>query len=208
MRPEVTINAAISLDGRLALNTGEQTRLSSEEDMQRVRELRASVDAILVGVGTVLSDDPRLSPNEDVLRVVLDTDGRTPSDALVMRTPPRTLIALGPEASFEAPEGVDARNYPLDGDVIDIDPVLEDLHGLGVSHLLVEGGGRVIWEFLEKGRWDTLQVFIADRIIGGGATALATGEGAYTLDAMVHLEFRECRRMEGGVLMVYGQSSL
>ena len=205
MRPYVTINAAMSLDGRLALNTGEQTRLSSEEDMDRVRELRNSVDAILVGVGTVISDDPGLSPNGDVLRVVLDTNGRTPPGSLVMRPPPRTLIALGPDASMAAPEGIVVRNYPLEGDVVDIRRVLRDLGAMDVRELLVEGGGRVISEFLTRGLFDVLQVFIADRIIGGEAVSLATGKGAFTMDEMVPLGFVECRRLDGGVLLVYRQ---
>jgi len=205
MRPYVTINAAMSLDGRLALNTGEQTRLSSEEDMDRVRLLRNSVDAILVGVGTVISDDPGLSPNGDVLRVVLDTNGRTPPGSLVMRPPPRTLVALGPDASMDAPEGVIVRNYPLKGDVVDIGRVLKDLGSMDVRELLVEGGGRVISEFLNRGLFDVLQVFVADRIIGGEAVSLATGNGAFTMDEMVHLEFVECRRLDGGVLLTYRQ---
>ncbi len=203
MRPYVTINAAMSLDGRLALNTGEQTRLSSDEDMARVKELRNSVGAILVGVGTVISDDPRLSPNEDVVRIVLDTNGRTPEDALVMKAPPRTLIALGPTASMDAPEGVIVRNYPLDGDLVDIRMVLRDLGAMDIREMLVEGGGTVISEFLRRGLFDVLQVFVADRIIGGKAVSLATGEGAFTMDDMVDLEFVESRRLDGGVLLVY-----
>jgi len=203
MRPYVIINAAMSLDGRLALNTGEQTRLSSKEDMDRVKDLRNSVGAILVGVGTVISDDPKLDPNEDVIRVVLDTKGKTPPDSRVMKAPPRTLIALGPDAILDTPEGVIVRNYPLEGDVVDIRRVLNDLGAMDVRELLVEGGGRVISEFLDRGLFDVLQVFVADRIIGGSAVSLATGKGAFTMEEMVHLEFVECRRLDGGVLLVY-----
>lgn len=205
MRPRVTVNAAMSLDGRLALTTGEQTRLSSDEDMERVHALRREVDAILVGVNTVISDDPRLAPHPDVLRVVLDTWGRTPPDSLVMSTPPRTLLAMGPDVAIDAPEGVIARHYPLDRrGVVDLEPLLGDIADMGVRHLLVEGGGHVIWSFLRRGLFDTLIVFVADVVIGGDATSLAMGEGAGTLGEMIRLEFRSCERMDGGILLTYG----
>ena len=84
MRPRVTVNCAMTADGKLASRTRKQLRISSREDMERVKSLRASSDAILVGVGTILADDPHLTvkglpPEENPLRVVLDSHGRTPA---------------------------------------------------------------------------------------------------------------------------------
>ncbi len=204
MRPRVAINAAMSLDGRLSLNTGEQTRISSDEDMARVKRLRAWADAILVGVGTVISDDPRLTRTDGVLRVVLDTHGRTPEGALVMRAPPSTLIATGPDARVNAPVGVEVRRYPLDADGhVDLVPLLEDLGAMGVQRLLVEGGGGVIWSFLRSGLFDELTVFVADMVIGGRATSLAMGEGAFSLDEAVRLRSADITRIEGGFVLRY-----
>ncbi|HYV08604.1 MAG TPA: dihydrofolate reductase family protein, partial [Thermoplasmata archaeon] len=84
MRPRVIVNAAMSVDGKIALRDGQRARLSNEDDVQRVHRLRGRVDAILIGVGTVLKDDPKLTVKADLatdrnpLRIVLDSDGRTP----------------------------------------------------------------------------------------------------------------------------------
>src|SRR2546428_11138517 len=84
VRPRVIINAAMSVDGKIALPDGQAVRLSNDEDVRRVHELRSTVDAILVGVGTVLADDPKLTikseyaKGRDPLRVVLDSHGKTP----------------------------------------------------------------------------------------------------------------------------------
>jgi len=89
MRPEVTVNCAMTADGKIAGRTRKQMRISSREDMERVRRLRSTSDAILVGVGTVIADDPHLTVKgltfeENPLRVVLDSSGRTPDDAQVL----------------------------------------------------------------------------------------------------------------------------
>src|SRR3989337_878678 len=83
VRPRVIINAAMSVDGKIALPDGQAIRLSNDEDLQRVHQLRAQVDAIVVGIGTVLMDDPKLTVKRELasgrnpLRVVVDSDGRT-----------------------------------------------------------------------------------------------------------------------------------
>src|SRR5512136_2588834 len=96
---KVTINCAMSADGKIALRTRKQTKISNEADRKRVHELRNCADAILVGVETILSDDPKLTVNpkyvkrpRNPIRIVLDSHGRTPVDALVLDGKARTII--------------------------------------------------------------------------------------------------------------------
>ncbi len=98
------LNCAVSMDGRLALAGGARARLSSEEDLRRVQQLRAAVDAIVVGVGTVLLDDPSLRvhwellgrpPGRNPTRVVLDSRGRTPAGARILDETAPTVVAVG-----------------------------------------------------------------------------------------------------------------
>ena len=99
MRPRVIINAAMSVDGKIALADGRGVRISNEEDLRRVHHLRAAADAVLVGVGTILKDDPKLTVKPEYakgrnpLRVVLDSDGKTPFGASVLDGSAPTLIA-------------------------------------------------------------------------------------------------------------------
>ena len=99
MRPYIIINCAMSLDGKIALPNKKQARISSEEDMARVHKLRASVDAILVGIGTVLADNPKLTVKKEYVkkarnpvRIVLDSHFRTPENEEVMKPNARTII--------------------------------------------------------------------------------------------------------------------
>ncbi|HYS72013.1 MAG TPA: dihydrofolate reductase family protein [Thermoplasmata archaeon] len=96
--PHVLVNFAMSVDGKIALPTRKQTRISDEEDLRRVHQLRATCDAVLVGVGTILADDPKLTVKPEYatgrnpLRVVLDSEGRTPEDAHVLNRDAPTLV--------------------------------------------------------------------------------------------------------------------
>src|SRR6267378_7924475 len=109
VRPRVIINAAMSVDGKIALSDGKAVRLSNEEDLRRVHRLRAEVDAILVGVGTVLMDDPKLTVKSEYakgrnpLRIVLDSDGKTPKGSHVLDGSAPTLIVTSEECDRSFP---------------------------------------------------------------------------------------------------------
>ena len=204
----VIINCAASVDGKIALPSRRQTRISSEDDIARVHRLRAEADAILVGVGTILSDDPKLTVKEkyargkNPLRVVLDTHLRTPEDALVLNDMAPTIIfnslkdgSYGNAELFRCPEN---NGY------VDLDCVLSELERRGIRTLMVEGGSTVIWEFLSQGKADELNIFLGDMVIGGrDSPTVADGRGAQSIEDIVKLEFIEARRMDGGILLRY-----
>ena len=205
---KVIINCAASVDGKIALPSREQTRISGEEDIARVHRLRARVDAILVGVGTILTDDPKLTVKEkyakgrNPIRVVLDSGLRVPESALVLGGAAPTLIfnsvkngRMGSAELVRCPE----KNGKLD-----LHCVIDELEKRGVRTLMVEGGGTVIWNFLKEGMADELNVFVGDMVIGGrDSPTLADGEGAVSVEDIVRLKFIEAKRMEGGILLRY-----
>lgn len=207
MRPRVIINAAMSVDGKIALADGRGVRISDEEDVRRVHRLRSQVDAILVGVGTILKDDPKLTVKReyadgpDPLRVVLDSDGSTPEDAKVLDGSAPTLIvtAADCERSFR---GVEMLRTGMDE--VDLHSLLDSLGSRGIRTLLVEGGSTVIWSFLRASLADEVRVFIGSVVLGGAtAPTLAGGEGAATLDQAAKLRLERVERLGGGVLLEY-----
>ena len=208
-RPFVQLNCAISADGRLAYAGGKRALLSGPEDLARVQKLRASSDAILVGVGTVILDDPSLRvhwdllgapPGPDPLRVVLDSRGRTPESARVLdqRTP--TLIATARACGRRFPSGVDV--FAAGDGRVDLEALLRELGRRGVRRLLVEGGAEVIASFLREGRVDLLTVYLAPVLIGGkSAPPMMAGPETETADQAVPLELAGVERLGPGLLL-------
>jgi 2,5-diamino-6-(ribosylamino)-4(3H)-pyrimidinone 5'-phosphate reductase len=205
VRPYVTVNCAASVDGKIATAGRRQTRLSSPEDLERVRALRAESDAIMVGIGTVLADDPGLAAPAGAakapLRVVVDSQGRTPPGAKVFDGRAPTLIATARGCDPHAPNA-EVRAYG-EGRV-DLAALLDDLGARGVRKLMVEGGGELIFSLFERGLVDELFVFVADLLIGGAsAPTVADGAGFAGLPQAARLEYVDSKRLGAGTLLRY-----
>ncbi len=207
MRPRVIINAAMSLDGKIAFYDGRPAKLSNEEDLARVHRLRAEADAILVGVGTVLKDDPRLTVKPEFvkarnpLRVVLDSDGKTPDHAHVLDGTAETLIATTVDCAREFTK---AQVFRAGKDEVDLVALLDHLSARGVRTLLIEGGSTAIWSFLRHRLADEVRVFVASTVLGGHASpTLAGGPGVRSLEESFHLRLDKAERLGDGLLIEY-----
>ena len=212
-RPHVTINCAMSADGKIALPNRKQLRISGDEDIKRMYNLRNDSDAVLVGIGTILSDDPKLTVKEKYvknpkqpLRVVLDSKCRTPKDALVLNDIAKTLIITkkGNEKQFEY-KHVEVVGCKTDNEgYIDIECVLDLLSQKGVKKLLVEGGSTIIWSFLKKKLVDELFIYIGPYVIGGKDTpTVADGCGIKNENELLSLKIENVKRLGKGVLVKY-----
>ena len=210
MRPHVTVNCAMTADGKIALNSRQQTRISSDEDLVRVHRLRNCCDAILVGVDTVLEDDPSLlvKPKyvkavRQPLRIVLDSSGRTPPGAKVALPGARTLIAMaGRKRKKGWGDNVEIGVFGR-GSRVSIPALLEELGRRGVRSLLVEGGGTVIWSFLRGGFVDRMTIYIGSLALGGYGPTPCGGEGVKSLEEAVRLKLTGTRRLGDGILLTY-----
>lgn len=181
VRPRVLLNCATSRDGFLAGPDPAPVRLSDETDMQRVHHLRAGSDAILVGVGTILGDDPslrvkpRYAAGSDPMRVILDTRLRTPVDARVCDGGAPTVIYHASDE--EGPHGeAELVQVPMGPGGVDLKAVLADLGEREVECLMVEGGSKVLASFLEQGCWDEWTLYEAPMDLGSGPAIPSPGQ--------------------------------
>ena len=192
-RPYIVWKYAATLDGRSAAADGTSQWITSEAARADVHRLRGTVDAIIAGVGTVLADDAHLTvrfPTEPVgnfsrrkpLRVVVDSAGRTPPDARVRDGAAPTWIATAAEVGT------------ADGNRVDLHALLKSLYARGVRGALLEGGPTLAGAFLRAGLVDEVVGYIAPKLLGAGAPALADA-GVDTIGHAIDLELRDVTRV-------------
>ncbi len=186
--PFVTVKFAMSLDGKIASKTGDSKWVTGPQARQYVQQLRAASNAILVGINTVLSDDPRLtvrnhhgSPNKrQPLRIVVDSQGRTPSAARLLKEPGNILIATTEGAhkqKIKSPE-LETVCFPAKESRVDLEILMRHLGQRNISSVLVEGGGTITGSLFDLGLVDKIVAFVAPIIIGGKeAITPVTGAG-------------------------------
>jgi diaminohydroxyphosphoribosylaminopyrimidine deaminase/5-amino-6-(5-phosphoribosylamino)uracil reductase len=194
-RPAFTLKAAITLDGKIATIAGESKWITGPAARADVMRLRDQHDAVMVGIGTVLADDPRLTARfpgaRDPVRIIVDTHLRTPRTARLLprRTGPRTIVVcgLGAPAAREAALAAaraEVWRFPIHRDGrVDLEPLGARLADAGIASVLVEGGGELHAYMLECGLADALVIYVAPKIVGGPAKSWVGGKGVAALAA-------------------------
>jgi GTP cyclohydrolase II len=208
-RPYVVLKYAQTVDGRIATRRGEAKWISSEEERRISHGLRAACDAVLVGVGTAIIDDPQLTvrmvPGRSPLRVVLDSTLRLPSTARVLDDGAGTVVITTELSNEDRRDALRARTVGVH--IVDASPrgvdlasALQTLRGLGVGSLLVEGGARVITSFFAERLVDRLVVGIAPTIMGTGIDAVGD-LGVARVAESVRLTNRSVHQAGGDLLV-------
>lgn len=212
MRPKVILNCAASADGKIALSNRQQLKLSNNEDFERVHLLRNKYDAILIGIGTVIEDDPSLTINpkfktaKNPVRIVLDTTCRIPKTAKILDGESRTIVAIGEKTRTEPLQNAEIIKCGIKE--INIQELLKKLRNKGIKSVLVEGGETVMWSFLNSGLFDEFNIFISSMVIGGKMTpTIAGGKGVEKLDEVLRLKLDDVQTLGDGILLKYSKSN-
>lgn len=181
-RPQVTLHYAQTLDGRIATRTGHARWISCDATLRLAHELRAQHDAVLVGIGTILADDPRLTvrlvPGASPTRVILDSTLRVPLTAHILTGNDAPTLLATTRAATTARRaliedtGAEVAIVESDGDSVSLPALLTILRERGLGSVLVEGGAAVTTSFLRQGLVDRLIVCIAPKIAGAGIEAV------------------------------------
>lgn len=213
---QVIVNSAMTVDGKIATHQGDSA-ISSKDDLIRVHKLRDSVDGIIVGISTVLADNPRLTirlgrkqPKEKHLtRIIIDSMGRIPLDSQILRTASRikTIVAVTKLAHMNVRRKIKKTGAIVivaGKDTVDLKRVLWTIQKMGIKKILVEGGGEINWSLFSLGIVNELIVTIAPKIVGGRqATTLVEGEGYSKISQGLKLQLKKVRMQNSGELVLH-----
>ncbi len=217
--PFVTAKFAMSLDGKIATRTGDSKWITGDEARRYAHNLRFDVDAVMVGVNTVLADDPQLTARcsggrggtakKQPLRVIVDGKGRLPLSARLFKEPGNTIVArgkpmTGKEKMAFTRTGAELLEIPANEVEVDLTKLVKTLGERGITSILVEGGGILLGSLFDAWLIDKVMAFISPVIIGGGdAMTPVAGNGVDKLADACRLKRVKIKRL-GGDLMVSG----
>jgi diaminohydroxyphosphoribosylaminopyrimidine deaminase/5-amino-6-(5-phosphoribosylamino)uracil reductase len=213
--PFVTLKVAASLDGKIATRTGESRWITGESARRRVHQLRNEADAVLVGIGTVLRDDPLLTTRlgiadqRDPIRVLVDNLARLPLRAKAVNrasTAPTILAVsqMAPRSKLEAieREGVQVIVVENSPRRVSLERLMEALGKRGILSVMIEGGAEINASALREGVVDKVLVFLAPILIGGKSTPTAVGgDGIESLGQALRLHDVRIERFDGDILV-------
>ncbi|MBS0241278.1 MAG: RibD family protein [Proteobacteria bacterium] len=177
-RPFVVAQLGQSLDGRIATLTGESQWINKQAALVHVHRVRAAVDAVIVGVGTVVADDPRLNvrlcSGNHPARVVIDPSGRMPAGRKCLAEDgARRIVVRAPDSQSPLPHGIETIAVPRDQEgKLPPQAIIEALGATGLRTFLVEGGAGTVSGFIDAGAVDRLHVLVAPVILGSGKPGL------------------------------------
>lgn len=201
-KPFVVSKFAMTLDGKIATHNGHSKWITSEEARLQVHKIRHEMDAILVGIGTVLADNPSLTtrlPNREgknPIRIILDSELKTPLTANVVNTAEAQTIIVtgigvdGTKMEQLTKKGVKILTVSKSNYGLDLDEMLNELYKMGITDILVEGGAEINASFLRAGLINKVLVYLAPKLLGGrhSKTPFA-GIDIDGIDEALHLEF-------------------
>ena len=208
----------MTLDGKIATATG-SSNISGEEDLKRVHEIRKECDGIMVGIGTVLADDPRLTVHkinakseDNPVRVVVDSKCRTPIDARITNGDAKTIIACANEYKDEFIGSEKYETFKKRGvkffwsgeKRVDLSLLMSYLHEEGIDKLMLEGGSTLNFSMIKAGLIDEISICVAPMVVGGAnAKTFFDGEGFETMDESVKLELVDSYSLGKDLILKY-----
>jgi len=217
-KPYIILSAAMTIDGKIASKDGDP-ELSDEEDWKAVHKLRTEVDAILVGKGTIIKDDPKLHikyfDHKGYYRIIIDSKLNIPIESKVINYKPNlypTVICTTENVPNEREKLYESKGVKIlksgTREKVDIVRLMPKISALSVNSLLLEGGGTLNWSFLEHNLVDEIRLTIAPWVVGGkNAISLVEGEGFSKMSQCTKFSIVKVKQRDNFVLLNYKRVS-
>lgn len=226
---KIILNAATSIDGKIATVNGD-TKISSILDLKRVHRLRCKSDVILVGISTVINDDPLLTirygmnkkGTKNPIRIIIDSKARIPLQSKIVKTANQieTRLVVTSKAPSTNLKKLEERGLKIimleqsredkekgvegSAEKVDLKKLFNQLEEEGVSHVLVEGGGEINWSIIKNNLFNEIIVTISPIIIGGkNAISLVGGEGYKTINESLKVKLSRIQKKSNGEIILY-----
>jgi 2,5-diamino-6-(ribosylamino)-4(3H)-pyrimidinone 5'-phosphate reductase len=227
---KIILNAAISIDGKIATVNGD-TKISSALDLKRVHGLRRETDVILVGISTVINDDPLLTirhgmnkkGTKNPIRIIIDSKARIPLHSKIVKTANQieTRVVVTSKAPSKNLKKLEERGIKIivldqgteedredrgedNGEKVNLKKLFDQLEKEGVSNVLVEGGGEINWSVIKNNLFDEIIITISPLIIGGKkAISLVGGEGYKTIKESVKIKLSRIQKKNNGEIILH-----
>ena len=227
---KIILNAAISIDGKIATVNGD-TKISSTLDLKRVHGLRREAGVILVGISTVINDDPLLTIRygmnkkgiKNPIRIIIDSKARIPLHSKIVKTANQieTRVVVTSKAPSKNLKKLEERGIKIivldqgaeedrvdrvedNGEKVDLKKLFDQLEKEGVSNVLVEGGGEINWSIIKNNLFDEIIITISPLIIGGKkAISLVGGEGYKTINESVKIKLSRIQKKNNGEVILH-----
>ncbi len=227
---KIILNAAISIDGKIATISGD-AKISSTWDLKRVHGLRSESDVILVGISTVINDDPLLTirygmnkqSTKNPIRIIIDSKARIPLRSKIVKTANQieTRLVVTSKAPSKNLKKLEERGLKImildqgteednedkgenNGKKVDLKKLFDQLEKEGISNVLVEGGGEINWSIIKNNLFDEIIITISPLIIGGKkAISLVGGEGYKTINESVKIKLSRLQKNSNGEIILY-----
>ncbi len=220
--PYIVYKYAMTLDGKTATVTGNSRWISNESSRAEVQKLRNKYMAIMVGIGTVLKDDPSLlchmEGGKNPIRIICDSELRIPLDSTIVKTANEAKTYIVSKAEHEKKNrhkirelkeyGIGTLLIPTASDnMIDLNKLMQQLGKMHIDSVLLEGGGELSWSFLSKGFVDEIKCFIAPKVFGGKGPSPVNGLGIDAVADSFNYVLRDVCTFDGDVCLTYMNSS-
>lgn len=211
MKPFILLNSAMTVDGKIATKDSSM-KISGKDDLIRVHELRKKFDGIMVGINTVIIDDPKLtihkieaSPDDNPVRIVIDSRARTPPDALVLNNDSKTIIIVSESAPRENIERLEkkCRIMVCGKTRVNLKEAMIKLYALGIESILLEGGSTLNFSMLEAGLIDEISICIGSKILGGSSSKTFVDGRGFEPEKCVNLELKNIKKIDNDVVLSY-----
>jgi len=217
MKPYVILNAAMTLDGKIATSTG-SSKISNEKDLIRVHQLRKEVDGIMVGINTVICDNPKLTAHkiestkeDNPVRIIVDSKARTPLKSNVLNSDAKTVIAVANNYKDDLIKtdsweilNKKAEIYFSGKNQVDLKKLMNHLYNKGLKTVMLEGGSTLNYSMISEGLIDEVRICIAPMVVGGvDAISLFGGCGIDNMKNAFKLELTDSYNLDDNLILHY-----